>query len=76
MARISVSHFRPSALSRCASRHIAQNFNRRTIATSWLRKVKEGEDAWAERSAKIEAGELPHVWDVLEERGYIKDVAG
>ena len=48
----------------------------RGVATSFLRKVEEGEQRWAERAAKIKSGELPHVWDILGERGYIKDVAG
>ncbi|KAL7926901.1 hypothetical protein ACQKWADRAFT_278970 [Trichoderma austrokoningii] len=48
----------------------------RGIATSYLVKVAEGNKRWEERAVKIQNGELPHVWDVLDERGYIKDVAG
>lgn len=48
----------------------------RGIAQSYLKKVAEGEERWAERAAKIEKGEIPHVWDTLHERGYMKDVAG
>ncbi|KAH7155606.1 hypothetical protein B0J13DRAFT_229799 [Dactylonectria estremocensis] len=48
----------------------------RTIATTFLKKKGEGEERWAARAKKIESGELPHVWDILKERGYIKDVAG
>ncbi|XP_044719849.1 tRNA synthetases class I (W and y) domain-containing protein [Hirsutella rhossiliensis] len=48
----------------------------RGIATTYLKKVADGEERWAERAAKIEKGELPHVWDILDERGYMKDIAG
>jgi len=50
--------------------------NARGIATSYLEKVAEGNKRWEERAVKIQNGELPHVWDILDERGYIKDVAG
>ncbi|KHN98922.1 Tyrosyl-tRNA synthetase [Metarhizium album ARSEF 1941] len=48
----------------------------RGVSTSFLNKVSEGEQRWEERARQIQKGELPHVWDVLDERGYIKDVAG
>ncbi|KID89599.1 Tyrosyl-tRNA synthetase, partial [Metarhizium majus ARSEF 297] len=48
----------------------------RGIATSYLKKVADGEERWEKRAQQIQNGELPHVWDVLDERGYIKDVAG
>lgn len=48
----------------------------RGISTSWLKKVAEGQERWDKRAEKIQSGELPHVWDILQERGYIKDVAG
>lgn len=63
--------------ARCASpRSLAELHRARTIASSYLRKVAEGEQRWEERALKIQNGELRHVWDVLDERGYIKDVAG
>lgn len=70
---------------RCASsRHgirrsawaLGQAHRARGIATSYLEKVAEGEKRWEERAVKIQNGEQPHVWDILDERGYIKDVAG
>ncbi|KAH6900393.1 hypothetical protein B0T10DRAFT_470442 [Thelonectria olida] len=48
----------------------------RSISTSWLEKTRAGEIRWQKRAEKIQSGELPHVWDILQERGYIKDVAG
>jgi tyrosyl-tRNA synthetase len=70
---------------RCASSHhvirksawaLGRVHNARGIATSYLQKVAEGDKRWEERAVKIQNGELPHVWDILDERGYIKDVAG
>ncbi|ERS96831.1 tyrosine-tRNA ligase [Sporothrix schenckii ATCC 58251] len=39
-------------------------------------KIKEADDEWKERALKIEAGDAKAMWDVFEERGYVKDVAG
>ncbi|SPO02191.1 related to tyrosine--trna ligase precursor, mitochondrial [Cephalotrichum gorgonifer] len=48
----------------------------RGVAESYLAKVAQAEAEWEARSAEIRAGERKHVWDVFEERGFIKDVAG
>ncbi|PHH67308.1 hypothetical protein CDD81_35 [Ophiocordyceps australis] len=48
----------------------------RQISTSYLIKVAEGKARWDERAKKIRSGELSNIWDVLNERGMIKDVAG
>jgi tyrosyl-tRNA synthetase len=53
-----------------------QPWQARSIATTFLNKKAEGEERWAIRAEKIRNGEIRHVWDILEERGYIKDVAG
>ncbi|KOS19701.1 Tyrosine-tRNA ligase [Escovopsis weberi] len=52
------------------------NACRRCISTSWLNKTAQGEARWRLRAEKIQSGEVRHTWDILEERGYIKDVAG
>ncbi len=39
-------------------------------------KIDEAEDEWRERALSIEAGETKAMWDIFEERGYVKDVAG
>ncbi|KAJ4137440.1 tyrosyl-tRNA synthetase [Fusarium equiseti] len=64
---------RPAIYSTCLS---GQRSQVRFIATSYLKKVAEAEARWKERGEKIKNGEIPHPWDILEERGYIKDVAG
>lgn len=76
MARIPLARLRPCANGTRAVTHTQFANTRRCISTSWLNKVAEGEQRWAERAEKIKSGEERHVWDVLEERGYIKDVAG
>ncbi|KAL2128516.1 hypothetical protein VTI74DRAFT_9089 [Chaetomium olivicolor] len=49
---------------------------RRSISTGWLRKTAEAEEQWKERKKLIEEGKVPDFWDMLEERGYVKDTAG
>ncbi|KAK1825691.1 tRNA synthetases class I-domain-containing protein [Podospora conica] len=39
-------------------------------------KVEDAENFWADRADKIQRGELQNTWDLLEERGFVKDVAG
>jgi tyrosyl-tRNA synthetase len=49
---------------------------RRIISTGWLRKTEEAKVQWAQRAEEIKAGKRPDFWDMLEERGYVKDTAG
>ncbi|KAK4158703.1 mitochondrial tyrosine--tRNA ligase [Cladorrhinum sp. PSN259] len=39
-------------------------------------KLEDAAAKWAERAELIKKGQLPNTFDVLEERGYIKDLAG
>ncbi|CAK7237527.1 tyrosyl-tRNA synthetase [Sporothrix bragantina] len=39
-------------------------------------KIDAANDEWKEKALKIEAGEVKPMWDIFEERGYVKDVAG
>lgn len=48
----------------------------RLIHLSVLAKREKAAKAWEDYSKEIEAGTRPHLWDMLEERGYIKDIAG
>ncbi|UNI23368.1 Tyrosine--tRNA ligase [Purpureocillium takamizusanense] len=76
----SLSRAQARAGARCGPKNLtlarADACQARGIATSYLRKVGEGERRWEERAQRIQDGEQRHVWDVLDERGYIKDVAG
>jgi tyrosyl-tRNA synthetase len=65
---------RPTSLDR--QRPLLISFQVRGVSTSHLIQVAAGQQRWKERGDKIQNGELPHVWDLLQERGYIKDVAG
>ncbi len=39
-------------------------------------KLDAAQAEWDDRKALVEDGKLPHLWDVFEQRGYVKDVAG
>ncbi|TLD29277.1 hypothetical protein PspLS_03639 [Pyricularia sp. CBS 133598] len=49
---------------------------RKTESTKLYAKKKEAATAWAERADRIQDGKEPCLWDVFEERGLVKDVAG
>ncbi|KAH6853533.1 hypothetical protein B0I37DRAFT_9183 [Chaetomium sp. MPI-CAGE-AT-0009] len=49
---------------------------RRTITNGWLQKKAEAMLDWEKRAEEIQAGTRPNFWDMLEERGYVKDTAG
>lgn len=42
----------------------------------FLQKTANAEAAWEENSKLIRAGEKPHLFDILEERGFVKQTAG
>ncbi|KAF5022331.1 hypothetical protein F66182_5618 [Fusarium sp. NRRL 66182] len=69
---------RPAIHSSCLSgqRPLVQRYQVRYVATTYLNKVAAGEERWKKRAERIQNGEIPHTWDILQERGYIKDVAG
>lgn len=63
---------------RCAAlpvAHFRQN-QARWVSQKVVEKRKTGEEEWAKRATAIEQGEIQNIWDVFEERGYVKDVAG
>lgn len=39
-------------------------------------KLDKAEREWQEQADKIKKGEAENLWDVLESRGFIKDVVG
>ena len=39
-------------------------------------KLEDAENQWEARAEKIKSGEVRNIWDMLEERGFVKDVAG
>ncbi|KAK4242705.1 tRNA synthetases class I-domain-containing protein [Achaetomium macrosporum] len=49
---------------------------RRGISQKYLKKAADAEAQWQERAQQIKEGKLPYFWDMLEERGYVKDTAG
>ncbi|KAG6049644.1 hypothetical protein E4U17_006756 [Claviceps sp. LM77 group G4] len=67
----------PRSLSRCVAQ-LGRFEARQTrgISTSYLEKLNAAEERWEEKAERIRKGEERHVLDVLEERGYIKDITG
>ncbi|KAK6201885.1 tyrosyl-tRNA synthetase [Pestalotiopsis sp. IQ-011] len=49
---------------------------KRHITQNTLRRRELHEEAWQRKAAKIGAGEEEHLWDLMTERGYVKDTAG
>lgn len=49
---------------------------RRHISTGWLRKTADAEAQWQKRAQEIKDGKHPNFFEMLEERGYVKDTAG
>lgn len=41
-----------------------------------LAKRDKADEEWKVQAEAIKAGTKKHLWDIFEERGYIKDVAG
>ncbi|WQF87259.1 Putative aminoacyl-tRNA synthetase, class I, rossmann-like alpha/beta/alpha sandwich [Colletotrichum destructivum] len=63
---------------RCAGLSVVQlQQNRpRWISQKVVEKREMGETEWAKRAVAIQQGDAQNIWDIFEERGYIKDVAG
>lgn len=55
---------------------ISETHRARGVSQTWLAKVADGENRWREKAIQIEEGKADHAWDVLVERGFVKDVAG
>ena len=49
---------------------------RRRIGTKYLAKAAEAEEQWQIRAEEISAGKRRNLWDIFEERGFVKDTAG
>jgi hypothetical protein len=49
---------------------------RRNISDKVLVKRQLAQAAWERKAERIKAGETYNLWDVLNERGYVKDTAG
>ncbi|ETS75232.1 hypothetical protein PFICI_13716 [Pestalotiopsis fici W106-1] len=58
------------------TRVAALQSQKRFITENVTRRRALHEQAWRRKAAKIKAGEEYNLWDVLKERGYVKDTAG
>lgn len=48
----------------------------RQISPKWMEKVRNAEKSWEEKAQEIQAGARKHLFDELEERGFMKDFIG
>ncbi|KAJ1324594.1 tyrosyl-tRNA synthetase [Microdochium nivale] len=48
----------------------------RYISRTYLAKVAVTEQEFAEEAKRIQNGEKQHIWDILKERGFVKDQTG
>jgi tyrosyl-tRNA synthetase len=69
---------RGSACYRCLFAYATRvaPIQRRGISQGYLQKKAAAEAQWKERAEQIREGKLYNLWDVFEERGYVKDTAG
>lgn len=51
-------------------------FQRRWIGQKYLLKKKKAGEAWEAQAREIEAGTRKHLFDELQDRGFVKDVVG
>lgn len=54
----------------------AASIQRRNITTGWYKKQGLALVDWEKRAKEIKEGQRTNTWDMLEERGYVKDTAG
>ncbi|OCK85189.1 tyrosyl-tRNA synthetase mitochondrial precursor [Lepidopterella palustris CBS 459.81] len=66
----------PYVCKQCLRNRSIARETRRAISNGWLQKTYEAELAWKDQALKIKAGEKQSMMTILEERGYIKDIAG
>jgi hypothetical protein len=51
-------------------------FQRRWIGKKYLQKKHDAEKAWEAQAKEIEAGTRKHLFDELQDRGFVKDIVG
>ncbi len=49
---------------------------KRSHGPKYQAKIDAALEEWKERAQNIQDGEKPNVWDMFEERGFVKDVVG
>ena len=66
----------PYICKRCIRNRNVARESRRAITQNFLRKTYEAELEWKAQAVKIKAGEKQDMMSILEERGFVKDIAG
>lgn len=60
----------------CQLRRVAPRITTRSIGQGFIRKTIESEWQWKEQAKEIEAGHKQSFLSMLEERGFVKQIAG
>lgn len=66
---------RPYVCRQCILRHRTIPIAKRSI-NKWAAEKPDAEEQWKEQSMRIRAGQQPSMLQILEDRGFVKDVAG
>jgi len=77
-ALVAITRMRSCSRARAATSTLAtvQRIQTRHISQSYLAKVAAADKDFKLNSDAIRAGSKQHVWDLLKERGYVKDQTG
>lgn len=70
----SVVQFHSSASQRVYLR--APNELAKIVGPKRRKKVQDAQDEWDEKAKRISSGEEPSMLKILEDRGYVKEIAG
>lgn len=66
---------RPYVCRRCILNQRAVPIAKRSIA-KWAAEQPNAEEQWEEQAMRIRTGAQPSILRVLEDRGFVKDIAG
>ena len=70
----SISQFHSSPSQRVYLR--ASNELAKTVGPKRRKKVQDAETQWDEKAKRILSGQEPSMLKILEDRGYVKEIAG
>lgn len=70
------AHICRSCLTSLVRSSLTPKTQRRWIGLKYIEKQKAAAEEWSLRAEQIKAGTQRNLWDIFEERGYVKDVAG
>ena len=54
----------------------SEYLRKKGVSPKYIAKLVDSEKRWRERALQIEKGKVQNTWDMLEERGFVKNIAG